>query len=414
MSPASSQSPWKQLSVNEQFRWLLTGNTALFFGFFATVLLRSMLAWELTGDEMSLAFINLVSAICLFGTSLVAGVVIDRVERRRLMFLAQLVIFCAESTVLTLLVLDRLSFNILLLSSVAASGAFPFIMPARTAMLVEAVGKPRLGKATALVSGGVNIARMVSPAIVGILVDLTSFVYGYIFLLSLHLVSLFCTVRLRAYPAFPGRREGFFRELSRGFRYLFDNRPLGLGILFGILPMLVVIPIQNLMVVFVEQIWDAGGSGLGIMMGAMGIGGLLGSLCMALLREGSLAKPMVGGTLSLACFLLLMAHSPWFWMGVVMVVGAYACSVFAQTLVQTAVQLMAEDHIRGRITTINMMSISVAPLGTIPLAYATRHIGPEWSITIAALLLAGGVLTFWFLSSTFRRIDSAARPGSDV
>jgi MFS family permease len=88
---------------NDQFRWLFMGNTALFFGFFATVLLRSLLAWELTGDEMALAYINLVTAICLFSVSLFSGAIIDRLERRQLIFIAQLVVFSAESIILYLL-----------------------------------------------------------------------------------------------------------------------------------------------------------------------------------------------------------------------------------------------------------------------------------------------------------------------
>ena len=406
---SGSVSFWKQLSGNDQFRWLFMGNTALFFGFFATVLLRSLLAWELTGDEMALAYINLVTAICLFATSIFSGVIIDRTERRRLIFAAQLVVFCAESIILFLLLTDQLSFRYLLVSAVAASFAFPFIMPARTAILVDAVGKPPLGKATAMLTGGVNIARMTSPALVGFLVDATDFAAGYVFLLCLHLASLLCTFQLREYPADESSREGFIRELTRGFSYIFHHRSLGTAILFGVLPMLIVIPLQNLMVVFVDELWNAGGSGLGIMMGTMGIGGLVGSLLMALLREGSLVRPMVLSTVCMGLFLVSFAHAPHFWLAVLMVMGIYSCSVFSQTLVQTSVQLMAEDYIRGRITTITMMSFSLAPLGTIPLAYATKRLGADWAMTIAAGLMVAGVLAMWGFSAAFREIDEAAR-----
>jgi MFS family permease len=406
--PNTSKNLWQQLTGNAQFRWLLAGNTAMFFGFFSTILLRSLLAWELTQDEMALAYINLVTAICMFSTSLLSGVIIDRMERRLLMFVSQLVVFCAESMILILLVTDQLTYGYLMLSAIAASVAFPFIMPARTAMLVDAVGKPPLGKATAMLTVGVNIARMISPAAVGFLVDASSFVYGYVFLLSLHFVSLLCTAMLRAYPVDEHHRESFLGEVVKGFAYIIENRSLGMTILFGVLPMLVVVPLQNLMVVFVDEIWNAGGSGLGIMMGTMGIGGLAGSLLMAFLKEGRLVKPMVIGTLCMATFLLLFSHAPSFKLAVVMVMGIYSCSVFSQTLVQTGVQLMAEDHIRGRITTITMMSFSLAPMGTIPLAYASKQFGADWAMTIAAVSLIIAVILMWSLSPAFRAIDKAA------
>lgn len=407
MKPLSS--PWKKLSANIQFRWLLAGNTTLFFGFFATVLLRSLLAWELTRDEMSLAYINLVFAVCMLSTSLISGVIIDRVERRKLILIAQAVVVGTESFILMLLLTGHLTFGYLLISAAAASVAFPFIMPARTAMLVETVGKPNLGKATAMISAGINIARMTSPAIVGIVADLAGMVYSYGFLLSVHLLSLACTFKLNPYPASNTAREGFLGETAAGFAYIVHNKSLGLTILFGTLPLLIVIPLQNLMVVFVDDIWQAGGSGLGIMMAAMGIGGLVGSAIMGLLNENSLVKSMVIGTLVMAFFLLLFSHSPSFWVAALMVVGIYGASVFSQTLVHTSVQLMAEDYIRGRITTITMMSLSLAPIGTIPLAFASKHIGAPWAMTIATILLIIGVLLMWRLSPSFRKVDQAVR-----
>ena len=88
-----------QLGQNSQFRWLLAGNTAMFFGVFGTILLRSLVAWEITGDEMALAHINLVSAVCMFATSLVSGTLIDRYERRGFLVFAQCIILLAEGTI---------------------------------------------------------------------------------------------------------------------------------------------------------------------------------------------------------------------------------------------------------------------------------------------------------------------------
>ncbi|MFT5483424.1 MAG: putative MFS family arabinose efflux permease [Halieaceae bacterium] len=407
--PNTPLSPWKQLADNDQFRWLFAGNTAMFFGFFSTLLLRSLLAWDLTQDEMTLAYINLVTAIAMFITSLFSGAIIDRLERRMLMFVAQLVVFFAESLTLYLLVTGQLTFGYLVFSALIASVAFPFIMPARTAMLVDAVGKSPLAKATALVNAGINIARMISPAALGFLVDAKGFVYGYLFLVSLHFISLVCTLGLRKYPPGEFNGQGFFIDLIEGFSYIANNRCLAMTILFGVLPMLVVIPLQNLMVVFVDQIWDAEGSGLGIMMAAMGIGGLLGSVQVALLRDNQLMQPMVIGTLVMAVFLLIFSHTSNFKLAVVLVMLVYSFSAFSQALVQTAVQLMTDDYIRGRVTTITMMSFSLAPMGTIPLAYASKHLGADWAMTIASVLLILSVILIWGLSPAFRNIDTQAR-----
>ena len=405
---ASSRKPYRQLFANQQFRWLFSGNTVMFFGFFGTILLRSLLAWEITGDEMALAYINLISAACMFATSMVSGVLIDRYERKWFLLMSQFVVFAAEATILALLITGHINFPLLLISSTASSVAFPFIMPSRTAMLVAAVGKPRLAKATAFMTAGINLARMISPAAVGVMADMLGFIFCYSAVLSLHGASLLCTLALSRYPPGKATRESFGREILRGFSYIIERRSIGLCILFGILPLMIAIPLQNLMVVFVDEIWDRGGSGLGIMMAATGIGGVVGSLCMTLIHEGSLVKPMVFGTLVMGVFLLFFAHLPWFWLAVLMVLIIYSASVLSQTLVQTAVQLMAEDYIRGRITTITMMSMSIAPMGTVLIAWSTKKIGAPWTMTLSGVMLIASVVLMWWLVPAFRRIDEVA------
>jgi predicted MFS family arabinose efflux permease len=410
--PRSNQHSLSALLRDTQFRWLLAGNTAMFFGVFGTILLRSLVAWEITGDEMALAHINLVSAVCMFATSLVAGTLIDRYERKYFLIFAQSIILLAEGSVLTLLILGKLSFALLLISAIASSVAFPFVMPARTAMLVDAVGKIRLARATALMTAGVNLGRMLSPAGFGVAADLLGFVFCYALVVGLQGLAMVCTLCLRLYPPPDNQRLGFIHETLAGFRYAVAHSSIGLCILFGMLPLLVIIPLQSLMVVFVDEIWGQGGSGLGLMMAATGIGGVVGSLAMTLLREGSLVKPMVWGTLAMGAVLLFFAHLPHFWLAVIAVFVLYAASVFAQTLVHTAVQLMSDDYIRGRITTLTMMSISIAPIGTVLMAYAIKQVGSPVTITASGVLLILSVGIFWQLVPAFQRIDDSTRHAS--
>jgi len=407
---ASRSKPWRQLLGNTQFCWLLAGNVAMFFGFSATLLLRSLLAWKITGDEMALAYINLVAAICMFVTSIFSGAIIDRVERRKLMIYAQGILLFGEGSILFLLIIDKLTFGFLLFSAFAVSSTFPFIMPARTAMIVESVGRLSFGKASAMMAGGINIARMVSPAVVGLIADGAGISYGYGFLVALHVIALWCTVNLtQSFPVQDSERGAFLSEIREGFVYIFNNRPLALCILFGMLPILIVVPFQNLMVVFVEELWGQGGSGLGIMLAAMGVGGLLGSFFMAFIKDGSLMKPMIFATIAMGICLILLAHSPWFWLAVIIMFGIYSSSVLTQTLVHTSVQLMADDKYRGRITTMTLMTFGMAPVGTIPLAYATKHFGPAMALTIFAILLLICVALIWLLLPSFRKIDEKSR-----
>lgn len=402
---ASNSKLSHSLLTNRQFLSLFTGNTALFFGFSATILVRSLLVWELTGDEMALAAINFVTASGIFVMSLVSGVIIDRVERRKLLALAQLVILGAELISFGLYVAGLLSFSVLIMLTVVLSLAYPFVLPTRTTMMVPAVGKVRVAKATSVMTSGVSLARMVSPAIAGFLAGSYGLTYAYLFMVLLYAVALLSVLTLKPNYPEPKVKKSFLVELKIGFSFILNKRPLAACMVFGLIPMLVVIPLQNLLVVFTESVWAAGKGGLGILMMAMGFGGLIGSLVASRAKAGAIAKPLVIVTSLLAVCLMIFSQSPSFTFAVVMIIAVYLCSVMTQTLVYTAVQLMTDDSVRGRVTTVSMMSYGFAPIGTIPLAYASKHIGAPWAMTYGALFILAGALWMWLKVPSFRDID---------
>lgn len=404
---ARPRSAW-QLLKNGQFSWLVVGNVSMFFGFGASILLRSLLAWHLTGDEMSLAYINLVAGGCMLATSFISGAVIDRFDRRLILLISQVMIVVVESIVLVMLITGHLSFGVLLASALVASASFPFIMPSRTAMMVHTVGRSAVGKATALMSGSGNLARMVSPALVGFLAEFGGMSAAYGLLVFIHVTSLVSSIPLRRNPPPDMKGQAFIRDIADGFIYIGRNRPLLAAVLFGLAPIMIVVPLQNLLVIFVEQVWNRGGDGLGIMMAAIGIGGLMGSILMSHLSEGSLLKPLTLATVIMGVVLLIFSHTPSFIAATVFLIVIFCASVLAQSMLYTAVQLMTEERMRGRITTMMLMSISVAPVGTLPLALATKHIGAPWAMTIAAIALLVVVALVWFFAPSFRAIDDAA------
>jgi MFS family permease len=117
-----------------QFRWLFFGNVAFFFAMQGQMLTRTLLAWELTGEATSLAYINLVVAVPLIFASVLGGAITDRVERRQLVIVGQTLITANEIFILTLLLLGKLEFWHMLCTAFVAGCAFPFIMPARMAI----------------------------------------------------------------------------------------------------------------------------------------------------------------------------------------------------------------------------------------------------------------------------------------
>src|SRR5512140_3841657 len=264
---------------NRQFRWLYISNTAFFFAMNGQMIVRSYLAYEITNENaFALGLINLAVAVPMLIVSPFGGVVADRVEKRRLIMTGQVVLVLNELTVLTLLLFDALQFWHLMAVVFVMGCTFPFIMPARQAIVVNIVGRRRLANALALQMGGMNAARVVAPALAGFLIWAVGVKETYGVAVAMYGVALFGMSRVNQAPPVPrdGKRS-VYADILEGFRYVAGDPPVRVLMVLTILPMLLAMPFQSLLVVFAVDVWDVGSRGLGILQAAAGLGGLLGA-----------------------------------------------------------------------------------------------------------------------------------------
>ena len=190
------------------FRWLIGALLCFFLGMQGQLLVRSLLAWELTHSELSLGYVNLVVAVPMVLMSFFAGAIIDRVERRKLLIITQLLIMANELLLLTLIMLGQLTFPVLLGSSFLMGVLFPFVMPTRAAMVFGMVGRDLLGNAMALQSATMNVGRIVGPAVTGALIPLLTLKGAYAVAILLHLIATVTTFKLPlSYPEHKAKKS---------------------------------------------------------------------------------------------------------------------------------------------------------------------------------------------------------------
>lgn len=242
------------------------------------MLTRTLIAWELTGEAISLAYINLVVAIPMIFASLLGGAITDRVERRQLVIVGQSLIVANEVFILALLIAGRLEFWHMLCTAFVAGCVFPFIMPARMAITMKVVGPQRLQSAMAFQSGAMNLNRVMGPAVMGIIIAQSSFITAYALAAILYGCAVLCMFGIeKSRSSEPGgEKKPLLADIAHGFSYMRQNRPVLICLLFGLLPMFLAMPFQNILVMLAEQAWQAGESGVGILMATGGVGGVLG------------------------------------------------------------------------------------------------------------------------------------------
>ena len=395
----------------EQFRWLYISNTAFMFAMMGQFLVRSFLAFKLTDSAFSLGIVNFVVALPMLLVAPIGGVMADRFDRRKLIIGVQAAVVVDELIVLLLLITDVLTFGHLLILTGFLGALFPFMMPARQAIVVNVVGRQGLGNAMALQMGGMNAARVVGPVAAGFLISLTGVESTYSISLVLYAVGL--GAMLKVHPSFPdeeGEHRSVFGDIADGLRYVRDNRAVRALLLLGLVPTLLAMPFQTLLVVFAEDVWDVGAIGFGTLQMVAGLGGMVGSVYVAWDAEShQRLRRMMASIIAFGCTLMLFSISPWFLLALPFVFLADVFVSIFMVLNNTAIQLLIPDSVRGRVMSLLMMSFGLTPLGTLPMSWFADQYGAPAAVALASVCMMVIAVLFFLLSPSLRRLDLNTR-----
>ena len=389
------------------FRWLIGALLCFFLGMQGQILVRALLAWELTRSELSLGYVNLVVALPMVVMSFIAGAIIDRVERRKLLIVMQTLIMANELLLLALVVLEKLNFPLLLASSFLMGSLFPFVMPTRSAMVYGMVGRELLGNAMALQSATMNVGRIVGPAVTGALIPLLTLKGAYAVTIVLHLLATVTTFKLpRSFPDQKAQKS-LLGDMLYSFTYIGQHRPIMLVMLFGLFPILLMLPAHSMLVVFADDVWKVGEDGLGMLMAMVGAGGISGAFIVARFSSSQNRTRWMLTTAALfGVVLAAFTQSPWFQLALLLMLGASMLNDITQTMNNTIVQLLAHNEVRGRMSSMLMLSLGLTPLGVLPVALAAERFGIANTLFVASLVLLVIVTLFFALSPTLRHLDN--------
>ncbi|MFK7897487.1 MAG: MFS transporter [Myxococcota bacterium] len=392
------------------FRIVFISNMAFFLAMGGQTVVRPWLAYELAGEgskALSLGLVTAATAIPMLLLSPAGGVLADRIERRRLIVLAQSFVILAEAIPLVMLYLDRLEFWHLIVTAAMMGCSFPLMMPARTAIVANIVGRQALGSAMALNMTGVNVTRVLGPAAAGFLISLVDIKSVYLINLALYGFALFAMMGIGQLPPGNAGEVSIMRNLVDGFKYIGGHRLALILLLFGLVPQFLAMPFQSLLPVFSEQVWGMGPFGFGVLHAASGTGAVTGSLFVAGRNPdaGRLRLMMISVILFVG-LLAAFAQSPWFWGAVVLVFLANVFASTFSTLNSVSIQLVISDAFRGRVSSFLMMSVSLPLLGTLPIGYLSDRLGAPVAVAGASALAAIASLVFYFSSQNLRDLDA--------
>ena len=242
---------------------------------------QAWLVYRLSGSALLLGAVGFASQIPVFLTAPIGGITADRVNRQRLVIATQTASMILAGILAWLTLSGRVEVWHIFVLAAMLGIVNAFDIPGRQAFLVDMVGKEDLMNAIALNSSMFNGARVIGPAVAGILVArigegwcFAANAISYIaVIVGLLLMNVHCVRRVSTGSP--------IEDIVEGFRWVSQTKIIRALLLLIGLVSLVGMPYTVLMPVFADKILHGGARGLGILMGATGVGALLGALTLA-------------------------------------------------------------------------------------------------------------------------------------
>jgi len=402
------------------FAWYFTGNLCFFLAMQMNQLLRGYLAYELTDSALALGLVALTMALPMLFIAPIGGVIADRYNKRTLLIIVQLFTLAVNAVLAVLIVAGIIEFWHLLLSTVGLGLSISLAMPARQAMVPSLVPQHRMMNAISLQMGSMNVTRIVGPAIGGLLIAPLGIGVVWSLGVVMYAVAVVTLLPLPVHGMTANNQVNDFRqELLGGFRYVAGQPVIRLLMITGMLMPIFAFPVQLVLPVFAEDVFDQGPGALGILMAAAGAGGLIGALISANLDHvARKSRLMLAGTAIMSISYVGFAQStsiglsgnPAFAVGLLMFgIGNIGGMIF-QTTNNSTIQALISDELRGRVMSLLMMSFGLMPLGVLPLTIAIDRFGAPITVAVSSTTMLIALLLFFALSARLRdlRVEALA------
>ncbi|RVU02123.1 MFS transporter [Mucilaginibacter limnophilus] len=396
------QDPYAALRYKD-FRSYISMRFFFTFAYQMQTIVLGAYIYDITHDKIALALIGLFEAIPAIGLALFGGYFSDKFEKRKLL----LTVFAAvifSSSVMLVVTYHGMAQHLhithivpVIYAMIFVNGAArAFYAPAAFTVMANSVPKEVYPNSSTWNGSTWKIASIVAPVVGGFVYGIYGITPVFIIILSFLLITLFAVSMLKKIEPVFVPKEGVFKSLSEGIRFVFSNRMM-LGaisldmfsVFFG--------GVVMLLPVFAKDILHVGPEGLGLMRGASSLGAVVTMLAMT--RYSPMAKPwrnllfvVTGFGLSIICFAL----SRNFYLSLFFLFAEGAFDSVSMTIRGTIMQLLTPDNMRGRVSSVNQMFISSSnEIGDFESGVAAHFLG-----TVPAAIF-GGCMTLVVVTITF-------------
>ncbi len=398
---------WRALR-HRNFKLFVGGQSISLIGTWMTRLATSWLVWRLTHSALLLGVVGFAGQILTFVLAPFAGVLIERMDRRKLLVWTQAQAGVQSLAMAWLTLAKVITIHEIIGLSVLQGLINAFDMPGRQSFLVQMVeDRGDLGNAIALNSSMVNAARLVGPALAGVVIAAVG--EGWCFAIDgvSYGAVILSLVMMRVRPMDIRRATvSMLEQLKEGWAYVSTFRPIRTILLLFALLSLMGWPYAVLLPIFAAQVLHGGPHTLGFLTGSSGVGALVSALSLAvrktvlgLTRMIQVAAAMFGAGL----ILFGMSHVLWLSMVLMLLVGFGMMQGLAAS--NTVIQTLVPEDKRSRVMSYYTMAfVGMAPFGSLLAGGLAHWVGAPRTVMITGACCVLGSVWFTFELPAVRRV----------
>jgi MFS family permease len=398
---------WRAMR-HRNFKLFVSGQSISLIGTWMTRIATSWLVYRLTGSALLLGVVGFSGQILTFVLAPFAGVLIERMDRRKLLVWTQ-ALAAAQSLLMAGLTLARIITIREIIALSALQGLInAFDMPGRQSFLVQMVeDKQDLGNAIAINSSMVNLARLVGPALAGLVIAWVG--EGYCFLIDgISYFAVIASLLMMVVTPAEVRRATttMVEQLVEGWSYVTTFRPIRTILLLFSLTSLMGFPFMVLLPIFAAKVLHGGPHTLGFLTGASGVGALVSAVSLALRRtvRGLTTMIQISALMFGAGLIAFgLSHTLWLSMLFMLITGFGMMQGLAAS--NTVIQTLVPEEMRSRVMSYYTMAfVGMAPFGSLLAGFMAHHIGAPHTVMVTGAACVVGAIWFTTQLPSVRKV----------
>ncbi|RPI47985.1 MAG: MFS transporter [Betaproteobacteria bacterium] len=390
---------------HRDYRWLWCGT---FFSTAAQWIQQATLGWvvyELTESPALLGAVLGVRAIPMLLLAPVSGLVADRFDRRRALALSQIAPAGVSIILAALLARNAVEIWHLFAFSLIGSSGTVFERTLRNTLVFDVVPRAEAANAVALNTIAFSVTRTLGPAVAGILIATVGPAWNFAIQGATYAGVAASAMMVRVAPRRAARHgASAWRSMFVGLRFAATHPVVRVIVIVGLVPPLLLIPsFSALMPVFAADVFRTGPEGLGLLLSAVGAGGIVGGgIAAALSRHDRVGSMQSVSLLAFAACLIGFALSPSMAVALVFLVGAGVFEMVLASSTHTSLQMSAPEAMRGQVTSLLPMFPAFISVGSFAAGVGAQLVGPSALVIGFAVLATLVIGLAWSQSKAFR------------